>query len=312
MIPTCSRNPTIKLSSAIAFLFLLLSLPSIAQLKTGEGKRKINGTNLFLTVRGKGEPLLVIHGGPGLNHRYFIPHLAGLEKNFTLIYYDQRACGLSDIPSTDSISIKFLADDIDFIRKELKIEKLNILAHSWGAVLAAHYSLLYPGHVKRLILSNPSPFSREYDEQSAALIKQRTTQQDSTERATIIGKGNLDTGDYERLFQLGFRPSAFRPSNIALLKLDLPARFPETISALFTALSKDKLFQVNLYDEVKAFRFPVLIIHGKSDVLPMAAVDRLKKEIVQAEVVIFERSGHFPFVEETALFEDVVSRFLRK
>jgi proline iminopeptidase len=64
-----------------------------------EGLKKINGTSLFVSVKGSGEPLLIIHGGPGLNHSYFLPFLQGLEKNLRVIYYDQRACGRSLTPS---------------------------------------------------------------------------------------------------------------------------------------------------------------------------------------------------------------------
>jgi proline iminopeptidase len=293
-------------------LLTLLSFQSIAQSDIIEGKRKINGTNLFIAIHGKGEYLLVLHGGPGLNHHYFLPHLNSLEKKFAVVYYDQRACGKSDVPSADSISIKFLVDDIEAIRTELKIEKLNILAHSWGAVLAAHYGLVHPGHIKRLILSNPSPFSREYDNQTAALLKQRTTKQDSIERSAIITVGNLDVKKYEELFLQSFRLSAYNRSNISKLKLNLPPNFIEANNVLFTALSKDKSLTINLYDELKGFQFPVLIVHGKSDLLPMVSVERLKKEIPQAKLEIFNHSGHFPFIEETEKYDQVIAGFLKK
>lgn len=68
-----------------------------------EGPKRINGTGLYMSIRGKGETIVVLHGGPGLNHSYFNPHLKDLEKTFRMVYYDQRACGQSDTPSPDSI-----------------------------------------------------------------------------------------------------------------------------------------------------------------------------------------------------------------
>lgn len=296
----------------LVFTLALLSLQSLAQSNITKGLRKINGTNLFVSIHGKGEYLLVLHGGPGLNHRYFLPHLNSLEKKFAVVYYDQRACGRSDTPSVDSISMKFLVDDIEAIRKELKIEKLNILAHSWGAVLATQYGLLYPAHIKRLILSNPSPLSREYDTQVAALLKQKTSKQDSIGRAAIISQGNLDVKKMEELFLLSFRLSAYNRSTISKLKLDLPPNFGEANGALFTALSKDQSLGANLYEKLNQFHFPVLIVHGMSDLLPMAAVDRLKKSIPHAKVEIFQYSGHFPFVEETEKYNVLVESFLKE
>lgn len=294
------------------FTLALLSLQSLAQSDITEGQRKINGSNLFVSIHGKGEYLLVLHGGPGLNHHYFLPHLNSLEKKFALVYYDQRACGKSDTPPVDSISMKFLVEDIEAIRKELKIEKINILAHSWGAVLATQYGLLHPDRIKRLILSNPTPLSREYDTQIATLLKQKTTKQDSIERGAIVSQGNLDVKKIEQLFLLSFRLSAYNRSNISKLKLELPANFSEANGALFTALSKDQSLGANLYEKLKEFHFPVLIVHGMSDLLPMTAVERLKKEIPQAKVEIFQHSGHFPFVEETEKYNVVVESFLKE
>ena len=83
-----------KLIPTIGVFFFLAFSATYAQSPT-EGLREINGTKLFVREIGKGEPLIIIHGGPGLNHSYFLPHLDALSKSFKLIYYDQRACGQS-------------------------------------------------------------------------------------------------------------------------------------------------------------------------------------------------------------------------
>src|SRR5687768_10948645 len=92
----------------LGITFIFLGSLAFSQVDNFEGRRKINGTNLFFSLKGKGEYLLVIHGGPGLNHTYFNPHLKPLENAFKVIYYDQRACGKSSTPASDSISLKFL------------------------------------------------------------------------------------------------------------------------------------------------------------------------------------------------------------
>ena len=284
----------------------------IGQIKNFEGNKRINGTSLFLTVRGKGDPLLLIHGGPGLNHSYFIPYLAALEKEFTVIYYDQRACGRSSAPAADSISLKFLTDDIDAIRKELKVEKLKILGHSWGAVLAAHYALRYSAQVDRLILSNPAMFNRDYDGEAADILKQKTTKQDSTDRARILASGNLDAKKYNELLRITFRSSAYDRSNVSKINLNLPANFAEANTVLFTGLSKDPSFATDLYPSLKSFAFPVLIIHGESDVIPFSSIERLKKEIPHSKLEILKNSGHFPFVEATNSYNQILTTFLKK
>lgn len=274
------------------------------------GLRKINGTSLFVLVKGSGDPIIVIHGGPGLNHSYFIPFLEGLEKSKQVIYYDQRACGKSTTPSPDSISIKFLVDDIDAIRKELKVEKLNILAHSWGAVLAAHYASQYPDHVKRIIFSNPAMLSRDFDQEAAALVKQKTTTADSVERANIFGSGTLDPKKYEALLRISFRISSHDRANVSKLDLNLPENFLDANRALFNALMKDPGFNSDMYKVLPSFKFPVLIIHGQSDVIPQRSIEQLEKGLPDDKLIIFKKSGHFPFVEETDAYIAAVLKFL--
>ena len=223
---------------------------------TLKAKKRINGTNLFFSVKGKGEYLLVIHGGPGLNHSYFKPHLNPLENTFKVVYYDQRACGKSSIPASDSISLKFFVDDIEEIRKVLKTEKINILAHSWGVVLAIRYALQYPGRINKLILSDPVMLSREYDQEAAALVQKNSTKEDSVARAKIVSDGNLDTKDYEELFRLSFKPSAYNRDNVAKINLNLPDNFGAANNALFTGLMKDASMNANLYDSLPSLKFP--------------------------------------------------------
>ena len=276
------------------------------------GLKKINGTSLFLSVKGSGNPLIVIHGGPGLNHSYFIPYLQGLEKKLQVIYYDQRACGKSATPSADSISMKLLVDDIEAIRKDLGVEKLNILAHSWGAVLAVHYASQYPDRINRFIFSNPAMLSREFDQEAAALVKQKTTKADSIDRANIFGSGTLDTKKYDELLRISFRISAYDRANISKMNLNLPVNFLEANRTLFNALMKDPSFNSDMYSVLPTFKFPVLIVHGQSDVLPQRSIDRLEKELPNEQLILFKKSGHFPFIEETDAYNDAVIKFLNR
>ena len=69
----------------LVVLFMLIAVNAFAQ-QDFTGTKKLNGTAMFLSVRGSGETLLVLHGGPGLNHSYFIPCLKKLEENHRVIY----------------------------------------------------------------------------------------------------------------------------------------------------------------------------------------------------------------------------------
>lgn len=299
------------LTSFFTSMMVCLLVVSVFGQSDFAGLRKINGTSLYLSIKGSGDPLVVLHGGPGLNHSYFVPYLQGLEKKLRVVYYDQRACGQSLTPAADSITMKLFVEDIDAIRKELKVEKLNILAHSWGAVLAAHYASQYPDRVKRIIFSNPAMLSRDFDQEAAGIVKQRTTKADSADRARIFGSGTLDTKKYDELIRISFKNSAYDRANISRLNLSLPPNFLEANRALFNALMKDPSFNADMYAVLPSFKFPVLIIHGESDVIPMGSIDRLKKGLPDARLVVFKKSGHFPFLEETDAYNEEVLKFLK-
>ena len=296
------------------FIFIagLISIFScIAHAQSKSGIKTLNGTRIFLTQNGEGESLVVLHGGPGLNHLYFKPHLEILEKNFQVIYYDQRASGKSATPSsTDSINMNFLVNDLEAIRKEYRIDKMNVLAHSWGAVLAVHYALAYPDHIKKLILSNPAMLSREFDQEATKLAKAKTTDEDSVRRAELMATGMRDVQNYEDFFLLSFKASAHDPKNLTKINLGLPVNFPEASRALFSGLMKDPATQRDLYFDLPRLRMPVLVIHGEADIIPPASLEKLRQNIPNVSYESFPKSGHFPFVEETERFNDVVKKFL--
>lgn len=133
----------------------LLTFPVGVSAQENERLIEHNGAKLFYKIIGSGEPLLVIHGGPGLDHTYFLPHLEKMADSLQLIFVDVRGSGRSR--DTSLISMKQTAEDVDVIRKALGIQKLNLLGHSHGGLVAMNYAVSYPENMKKLILVTPNP-----------------------------------------------------------------------------------------------------------------------------------------------------------
>lgn len=305
----------------LIYVILLSNLKAFAQVESFEGHRSINGTKLFCKIQsqpfkketGKGEPLLIVHGGPGLNHTYLLPHLKNLSKWFTLVFYDQRASGRSAIPTADSISLKFFADDIEGIRKNLGVEKIMLLSHSWGAIPVTQYALDYPDRVKGIIYCNPVTLSKEYDILIQEAQSSKITGRDSTNRSIILGSPDFKAGKadaYRRLLMLSFAHSFSDEKNYDKLNLELQPKFKEASQALYTGLGAD-LRAYNYYNSVQRFRFPTLILHGRADALPLQASERLLESIPNSRLAIFRNSGHFIFIEEPKKFYQEVVTFAR-
>ncbi len=288
-------------------------LPGYSFAQTSEGLQKINGTSLYIKTIGQGEPLLIIHGGPGMNHSYFMPHLNSLSKKFKIILYDQRACGQSATPATDSISLKFFVDDIDAIRNYLGVDKLNILSHSWGVIPAIEFGIRYPERINHLILCNPVPLSKDFDQEMATLQKSRLTKQDSVDRATLLASDEFKSANpeaYKKLLLLSFRHSFYKPSNYKKLHVDIPPNYSKSSRSLFTGLMPD-LKTFDYYGAVTSFTFPVLIIHGKVDAIPLLSVKKTQSAIPDATLEVFQKSGHFVFIDEPKKFNSSIKRFLQ-
>lgn len=277
------------------------------------GLQKINGTKLFVRTMGKGEPIVVVHGGPGFSHDYFLPHLEALSKRYQLFFFDQRASGRSLTPAVDSLSMNYFVEDIESIRKSLGAEKITLLAHSWGALPAVNYAYAYRHRVKKLILSNPVPLSKEYDAEMRSTQLNRFTGKDSTDRSIIVGSPPFKAGKssaYKNLLLYSFRHSFFEDDNLALLELSVPENYTKATQALYTGLGKD-LMNYNYYDYLKTFEFSVLIIHGSADAIPLSAMTRLHDQLAQGTLLIFHKSGHFAFIEQRKKFIADVLNFMK-
>jgi len=278
-----------------------------------EGLKNINNTGLYCKASGSGEPIIVIHGGPGLSHDYLYPHLQGLAKTHRLIFYDQRACGRSSIKvDTASIRIDRFVKDIDGIREAFGYEKVSLLAHSWGGLLAMKYAAQFPESIKSLLLVNPAGVSSKYAAKMNQVIAERFTTEDSLRRSTILKVPNfLDSVSLvEELMTIGFKPLFHNRELINKLDLNLNENV-STSSQLLSNLSRD-LIDYNYYDDLKKIKTPTLLIYGDYDPLAEVVGQELKNSVPGSELVVFKNCGHFPFIEKPIAFDKVASQFLAK
>ncbi|MDR3628165.1 MAG: alpha/beta hydrolase, partial [Ignavibacteriaceae bacterium] len=115
----------------------------------------VNGAKLWYEIKGSGDPVVLIPGGPGNSHIYLTPWFDELTKNHKVVYFDAFGRGASD-RAKDSAEYSFKRDveDLEGLRKALGFEKWNVLGHSYGGMVAQAYALEYPNSVDKLILSD--------------------------------------------------------------------------------------------------------------------------------------------------------------
>ncbi len=119
---------------------------------------KLADTELHVVVQGpeEAEVIIVLHGGPGADHRY-LQVLEPLAKNYRVVWYDQRGTGLSAraVTAKDQSLDTFVADLDSLVDRFGQGNKVHILGHSWGAMIATLYAGKHPEKVKGLILGEP-------------------------------------------------------------------------------------------------------------------------------------------------------------
>jgi len=119
---------------------------------------QVNGKKIWYESEGKGEPLLLIAGGPGFSHAYFHPFFSALASSNHIIYFDAYGTGKSErAKSAKEYSLSQDVEDVESLRKALRLEKINVLGHSYGGFVAQLYATKYPKSIKRLVLANTFP-----------------------------------------------------------------------------------------------------------------------------------------------------------
>lgn len=272
---------------------------------------KINGVELFYELNGDGQPLMLMHGGMGLDHTCFRPWLDPLADRIQIIYYDHRGNGQSTpIENFSGIDHGTWADDADALRKHLGHDKIVLLGHSCGGFVAQEYARRYGNHLAGLILCCTTP-AMDYPNVIMANAQARST----PGQLPLVVKAFTEpfASDeemralYKKIFSLYFKSynSEVGSRIIEAIKYNHHA-FNYCASTWFSAF--------NSTGWLREIRVPTLTIAGEDDWImpPSQAADRLYSGIPKSEIVIFEESGHFPFVEEQARFNSVVSDWISR
>ena len=125
-----------------------------AQSRSVQDSLRLPGVTLHYQTRGRGEPVLILSGGPGAPGAYLEPVYDSVAHHARAILLDQRGTGRSVLGRTDSttLTLRLAVEDIEALRKRLGVEKLTLLGHSWGGQLAMAYTVAHPKRVRALIL----------------------------------------------------------------------------------------------------------------------------------------------------------------
>lgn len=296
---------------AIAITTLALLPRDVSAQRARQGLLSLEDARLFYEVLGTGEPVIVVHGGPGLDHNYLRPGLDALATRNTVIYYDQRGTGRSTAELVESaINIDAFVDDIDALRQALGYEQVSVLGHSYGALIALQYALRYPEELRSLILMNPVEPGSRFREQTAERQQARMTAADSVELAELrSGEGFAarDPATVSQVYRVLFRQTLRDRDMIDQVDLDLAASTARNGRDV-AALLGSSLGTIDWWGRLPEIEVPTLVLHGRYDTLPVEMSRELAEAFPAGTFEVLD-SGHFPFVEDRDGLLSAISGF---
>jgi proline iminopeptidase len=264
----------------------------------------LNGTELFYLEVGEGVPCLVMHGGLGFDHTGLHPWLDPLGEEMHLVYYDHRGNGRSGKAPSETITFEQLCADADALREHLDFEKVAVLGYSFGGCIALEYALRYPQRLRYLILLDTAP-AFDYGEEIEANARRKGATPEQLEAL----EASADTdAEMWRLWKL-IEPLYFHTFDADLAERVLGKTIPSVEASEAGGAILEEWDLTPRLGEISA---PTLILVGEDDfVCPPSQAKILHEGIPNSELVVFEKSGHLPYIEEPETFFDAVRGWLR-
>jgi len=270
----------------------------------------IDGASLFCKTVGKGPPLIVVHGGPGLTHNYLFTAEFGAHNR--AIFYDQRGCGQST-GAIEPLTMEQFVKDLDAVRTHFGYEKVALLGHSWGGFLAMHYAFTHPQHIDALIIANTVPASS--DEWALFATEWHRRMEPYLEEINQIQQSEAfaqcDPDTIEHLHRLWFRRYCYSPEKADLLQIRASQESLRRSTQVADHVGEQILSKpYNLYDQLKKLSLPTLIIHGDTDPVPHVTAKNIHRAIPNSRYILLKQCGHFSHVEVPEAFFSAVHAFL--
>src|SRR5487761_1802003 len=159
-----------------------------------EGFVDAHGEMIYYMTVGRGAPLMILHGGPGASHDYFLPYLLPLARHNELVFIDERGSGRSQkLSDPAGYTVENMVEDAEDVRQAIGLGKITLLGHSAGGVLAQAYALKYQKNLTHLILCSTFPSTKQMNEVFARMKEKMSPELrekiDGMEKAGLFGHG---------------------------------------------------------------------------------------------------------------------------
>ena len=275
------------------------------------------GVRLFYQLHGTGrEPVVFVQGGPGADLRTVAPNFEPLERGRTVIHYDHRGGGRSSLPDdTALLHISYFVEDLEAVRRHFGLERMTIVASSFGPIIAALYAGKYPERVERMVFVAPTPPFQRFGEQYMKTAYGALTHAQRTRLREIFQ--SLPTAEdpialCRELEELMGPQTVAPPESRTRRKVDSCTKesiYGMTKTGLITPRTvKEDEFLAAL-GKISA---PTLILHGDKDPYPLAGAELVAQHIRTSRLIVIPDVGHSPHTEKTEEVFRAIDEFLAR
>ncbi len=309
-----------------AALVLLAAPLGAATFPIDSGYVDANGVLIYYEAFGQGSPLVLVHGGPGASHDYFLPYLAPLARTHRLIFIDERGSGKSEkLDDPSGYTVEAMVEDVEQVRRELKLGKIALLGHSYGGVLAQAYALKYQQNLSALLLCSTFPSTNKMNavlqRELNATPKQVRERIQKLESAGLFGHGKAyeknrypsdymiaawGEGYFPYLYQRHPDPN-YDPIGNGDMSWDL---YREMWGSHGEFVIDGNLKSVEYESRLDEIQVPVLITVGDHDECDPTLARDMNQSIGGSKLVVLPESGHMTFVDQPVMFRKAIDDFL--
>jgi len=281
-------------------------------------RAKIRDTEIYFDVEGSSlvadgsrmreKPVaLVIHGGPGADHSSYKPTLSPLSQKMQLVYFDHRGQGRSARGPKETYTLENNVEDMEALRQYLGLDKIVVLGTSYGGMVALAYAVRYPQHVSHLIAIATAANHRFLQRAQEILAEKGTEQQKAIASRLWNGTFESEQQLHEYFQVMGSMYSLTHDPSSPPKSWSRTILSVDAINVAFSGFLRN----YNVLDQLHKITSPTLVIAGRHDwICAPEFSEEIAQAIPNADLRIFENSGHLIRADEPEALLDAIAGFL--
>ena len=288
---------------------------AVPALGVGEARLAVDGGTIWYKVSGTGTgtPMILLHGGPGFSS-YYLKSLEALGDDRKVVRYDQLGGGKSTgLTDTTKITIPHFVQELDSLRAHLGFDKVDLVGHSWGTILALEYYRAHPEHVSSLTLASAALDIPQWERHAHVLL---ATLPDSMQRIVKQREAEkkFDAPDYQAAID------AFYGKYVWLhpVKPDLDSTMQQANMTIYNYMQGPSEFTITgtlkTYDAtgyLKEVKVPTLFTVGEVDEADPVTIRKHAAMTPGAKVVVIPGAAHMTPWDNAPAMTAAVRAFLR-